>query len=143
MDLATFAAAFFVPEEDYEDKPDPEKSIRNILISQYQFLSARIRETEPGYTPRIDRLTPESTAFARWANLDRISHVELILAAPSSVSLASLFGHLFLRVVPKSDTDLLPFFQTPVFGFVADFNGPIERDSWYVLKGIFGKYPPS
>ena len=42
-------------------------------------------------------------AFERWADLDRLADVEIVLATPSTAMAASLFGHILLRLVYRDD----------------------------------------
>ena len=110
------------------------------LISQARFVRARV--TAPIGPARC-------AAFEEWADLDRLAGVEVVLAAPSTAMLGSLFGHLFLRLVYRDgerdagDGDATPAHLSRTVAFLADNDVPFTEDPTYAVKGIVGSYAAS
>ncbi|HLK90859.1 MAG TPA: hypothetical protein VKZ18_13260 [Polyangia bacterium] len=93
-DLATFAAALLL------DPSGGDGGIGCRLISQARFLGDRLGEAA---SP-----ARRCAAFEAWADLDRLDAVEVVLAAPSTAMLGSLFGHLFLRLGYRDEDGRAP-----------------------------------
>ena len=72
-------------------------------------------------------------------NIDNIEHIELLIASPSNISIASVAGHMYLLIKEKNDINSL----SRVISFVAN-SGEDERNGInvlsYSLKGLLGKY---
>jgi hypothetical protein len=86
---------------------------------------------------------PACAAFERWAELDRLADVEVVLAAPSTAMVGSLFGHLFLRLVVRDEGGQTPPHLSRTVAFLADNDVPFEVDRGYAWKGITGAYTAS
>ncbi|MEA2698061.1 MAG: hypothetical protein QOI66_2332 [Myxococcales bacterium] len=133
-DLVTFAAAALL------DQNSGDERIVCRLISQAEFLRARLDELTPGQTSPPPPPPPACQAFDQWADLDNLEDVELILAAPSSAMVGSLFGHLLLRLRYRDDRGDAPTDLGRAVGFLADNDVPFQDDPAYAFKGIFGVY---
>ena len=130
-DLVTFAAAVFLDDVAGDD------AVVCQLRSQAAFLHQRLRAlgvTEASL-PR-----PSCVAFERWADLDNLEDVELVLAAPSNAMVGSMFGHLFLRLRYRSADGEAPAEAGRTVAFLADNDAPFGDDPAYAVKGIFGRY---
>jgi hypothetical protein len=84
---------------------------------------------------------PFCAAFEKWAELDAIDHLEIVIASASTSSPASLFGHIFLRAVydPKKyrkAPGFMPFFQFAVADEQYYSEGPFRR----LWDGIVGSF---
>ena len=126
-DLVTYLAALLL------DTPGDDGGIGCRLISQARFL--RVRLGAPLGPTRC-------AAFEDWAELDRLAGVEVVLAAPSTAMLGSLFGHLFLRLSYR-DGDATPAHLSRTVAFLADNDVPFTEDPTYAVKGIVGSYAAS
>ncbi len=133
-DLVTLLAALLL------DAPGDDGGIGCRLISQARFLRSRVNA--PIGSARC-------AAFEEWAELDRLAGVEVVLAAPSTAMLGSLFGHLFLRLVYRDGEgagggdDATPAHLSRTVAFLADNDVPFTEDPTYALKGIAGRYAAS
>lgn len=81
-----------------------------------------------------------SQNYESWINPDEVEQIELLIACPSYVSVASIAGHLLMLIRRKNDIRGL----STVIGFVADTidgEGNVEEGLKYMLKGVLGKYP--
>lgn len=130
-DFVSFAAAALLqPHDGSDNRPGCR------LRTQWRFLMEALAslpaESQPVEPPR----EPVCPAFERWADATTLSHFELILAAPSSASAGSLFGHLFLRLV-RSDGSMR---DHETLAFLAQNDVPIEADPFYAVKGLTGVY---
>lgn len=121
-DFATHAARFFAPME-HE---------RCESLSQARYFAETF---DVAYEP-----TSRCPEFARWARLDRVAGIEVALAAPTTTTIGSMFGHLFLRVVPVGEDGPRALAESRTFSFVADTHFASRDDPLYVFKGIFGGY---
>ncbi len=121
-DFATHAAAFFAPT----------RKERCRGLSQARFFADTFALA---YDPA--ERCPE---FGRWARLDRVGAVEVALAAPTTTTIGSMFGHLFFRVVPVGEDGPHALVESRTFSFVADTHFASRDDPLYVFKGIFGGY---
>jgi hypothetical protein len=108
------------------------------LMSQAGFVRARLAAFT-GATVAA----PSCAAFERWAELDRLADVEVVLAAPSTAMVGSLFGHLFLRLVYRDDDGETPAHLSRSVAFLADNDVPFEADRGYAWKGLTGVYSAS
>ncbi len=83
-------------------------------------------------------LLPTSKTFNN-IDINNIEHIELLVAAPSNVSVASIAGHMYLLIKEKNDINGL----SRVIGFVAN-SGEDERNGistlLYSFKGLVGAY---
>ena len=133
-DLATFLAALWL------DPAGADGGIACRLMSQAAFARAHLRAP-----PAAARCA----AFEDWADLDHLAEVEVVLAAPSTAMLGSLFGHLFLRLGYRDgagddddNSEAAPELSRTI-AFLADNDVPFTEDPGYALKGIFGRYAAS
>ena len=127
-DLVAFAVALFA------DDPGP----RCRLLPQATFIGRRLAGL--GSPSRAVASCP---AFERWADLDRLADVEIVLATPSTAMAASLFGHILLRLVYRDDEGATPLHISETMAFLADNDVPFQADRAYALKGIAGYYTAS
>lgn len=138
-DLVLFFAHYFVPDEKYQ-KINPDNSIRCRLMAQSLFLESFVHQHNSAYLFPIQKLTPACPAFEKWADIDAIDHLEVILASPSAAFVGSMFGHIFLRIAPKSNNRIEPVATTRTFGFSANSHGPLEADPFFSIKSVLGLY---
>jgi hypothetical protein len=80
-----------------------------------------------------------SSEFSKDIDINNIEHIELLVAAPSNVSVASIAGHMYILIKEKNDINGL----SRVIGFVAN-SGEDERNGIstlsYSFKGLIGAY---
>ena len=138
-DFIEFFSHYFVPDENFRNVP-PDESIRCRLPAHTDFLENSISDMDSEFKSPVLKKNPVCTSFEKWAEIDKIDHIEIILASPSAVFVGSLFGHVFLRIVPPSEKTVDAISYTKTFGFVADSYGPIEADPLYAVKGILGDF---
>lgn len=122
-DLATFIAASTL---------DAATGMDCRLLAQATFVRGRLGL--PG---------PSCANFEAWADLAHLTDIEVVLAAPSTAMVGSLFGHLFLRLVYRDDAGATPVHLSRTVGFLADNEVPFAADPGYALKGIAGFYTAS
>jgi hypothetical protein len=127
-DLAAFAAAWFAG--------DPGPACR--LLAQATFIGRRLA----GLGSPV-RAVASCSAFERWADLEHLADVEIVLATPSTAMAASLFGHILLRLVYRDDDGTTPLHIAQTMAFLADNDVPFQADRAYALKGIAGYYTAS
>jgi hypothetical protein len=125
-DLATFVAAAWL------DAAAGRDGIDCRLLAQSAYVRAR-----------MGLPAPSCAGFEAWADLDRLADVELVLAAPSTAMVGSMFGHLFLRLVYRDDDGETPLHLSRTIAFLADNDVPFAADPAYALKGIAGFYTAS
>jgi hypothetical protein len=131
-DLVTFLeAAWLAPRSSADD-------VSCRLLSQAGFVRARLAAL--GGAPVA---ASRCVDFERWAELDRLADVEIVLAAPSTAMVGSLFGHLFLRLVYRDEDGATPPHLSRTVAFLADNDVPFEADRGYAWKGIAGLYTAS
>jgi hypothetical protein len=128
-DLTTFMAAWLL------DPVGTDGGIACRLISQARFVQGRLGNEAP--SPR------RCEAFEGWADLDRLDAVEVVLAAPSTAMIGSLFGHLLVRLAYRDDDGRTPLHLSRTVAFLADNDVPFDADPTYALKGITGRYHAS
>jgi hypothetical protein len=133
-DLATFAADWIV-ERTGSQADDLPLTCR--LLPQARFLHRRLL----GVTalPAVLRAPPRCAPYEAWAQRERIERVEIVLATPSTVSMASMFGHVFLRLVQRPEDELLALEDRTV-AFLVENAVPVEEDPLYAWKGIAGRF---
>jgi len=112
------------------------------LLSQASFLRGRLEQLAPGVGPAVPAPS-RCAAFERWADLDRLVDIEIVLATPSTAMVASLFGHVFLRIVYRDDNGETPLHTSQTIAFLADNDVPFAADRTYALKGLVGSYNAS
>ncbi len=144
-DLATFAAAWIEartlrPAGDRGDLP-----LQCRLLPQATFLHARLRALAP--LPAALRDPPTCLAYQRWAARERLARIELHLATPSTVTMASMFGHVFLRLVARAPAGEPPeapdLIEDRTLAFLVESAAPLADEPLYALKGIAGAYQAS
>jgi hypothetical protein len=109
------------------------------LLPQAVFVHARLQGLTalPGWL----RPPPRCRAFEAWAESDRLARVEVVLASPSTVTMASMFGHVFLRLVSRADGGGAGLaLDDRTLAFLVDNPRPVEEERLYALKGIAGAY---
>ena len=77
------------------------------LLSHASYVERRLNALGPrgsGASPARARCP----AFEEWAALEHLADVEVVLAAPSTTMIGSLFGHVFLRLVYRDPNGELP-----------------------------------
>lgn len=114
--------------------------VRCSLRAQAMFVEERLRRVAPSFRPHLLETVPACSAFERWANLQNLTAIEIVLAAPSPRTLGSLFGHLFLRLQYDAEGKPVPLNQSRSLSFLARTPGPAEQDPLYPLKGLTGVY---
>jgi hypothetical protein len=127
-DLVSFVAALFV---------DEDHGVGCRLLSQTAFVRRRLAALGAPPAP------PACPAFERWADLDRLADVEIVLATPSTAMAASLFGHILVRLVYRDDDGATPLHVSQSVAFLADNDVPFAADRAYALKGIAGYFTAS
>ncbi len=123
-DLATFAEEFFYP----TPRRDPEMRIHCRAPSKFAFFSHNLREP-----PTV--LGQPCAPVESWIDPSKVEGLEILLASPSSISPASMAGHLLLRVRIKNS----PADDDPIISFGADL--PEDTTSGQMITGgITGKF---
>ncbi|MGM0559008.1 MAG: DUF4105 domain-containing protein, partial [Myxococcota bacterium] len=136
LDLVTFAESFFVPDDATRDIRCREFTRSHFVVEHVLGNTSTLDESgELAWLP--DGGCP---SFDKWARLDELESVELLLATATSDRPESLYGHLLLhlRYAPKDYVDAHGF--DPVYQFGAVTDTEIESLT-YVIKGIFGGFP--
>jgi hypothetical protein len=128
LDLATFAAAWL----------DGETDLACRLLPQARFLQARLRELGTGVA-----LPLSCPAFEAWSRRAQLDHIELTLATPSTVTMASMFGHVFLRLVERAPAGEPPALEDRTIAFLVETALPVTEEPFYAVKGIAGAYQAS
>jgi hypothetical protein len=137
LDLVTFAEEYFVPSEALrEDALPVEDQVRCQEFSKVRALTQLLHQAGLMESPAEPARCP---SFEAWAELDSLSHLEVLLVAASGRRAESLFGHILLRPVHHvGDHVRGRSFQTAVQ--VAAVTDPVERGLPYLIRGIFGGY---
>jgi len=117
-DLVAFTAALLLDE-------GRASSVGCRMMSQAAFVRDRLAGLEPRTAPVPPPSCPE---FERWADLDRLSDVEVVLATPSTAMVASLFGHVFLRLVYRDEAGDAPLHLSSSIAFLAENEVPFSVD---------------
>ncbi|NVJ19892.1 DUF4105 domain-containing protein [Myxococcus sp. AM011] len=136
LDLVTFAEEFFLPVESLRDDAlSVDEQVRCQEFSKSRALTEAVEATGLG-APSSRGACP---AFDAWAELDLLSHVEVLLVAATGRQPESLFGHLLLRPVWSEGAQVRgPSFER-VVQLVA-LTGMEPRGLGYVVKGMTGSY---
>ncbi len=137
LDLATAMAAYLVPEPNVRQA---DRSRRCTHLAHSRFIEAVLAEQNPSWLPPVKKRFPTCQAFTRWARLEALDGLEVLMAAPSPKTLGSLFGHIFLRVSWRTGDGPEPLINSRVVAFLAETRIPLAEDSLYAVKGVFGAY---
>lgn len=130
-DFASFAATALL---EPRDRSDARLACR--LRSQWRYLRASLASLPRAAQPVEPPDDAPCPAFRRWADFASLSRVEVVLAAPSTASVGSMFGHLLLRLV-RNDGSMR---DAEMLAFLAENDRPFEADPFYVVKGLTGAY---
>jgi hypothetical protein len=134
-DVATFAASWIAERAAAPSDADPPLTCR--LLPQARFLHARLRELSD--LPPWLREPPRCRAFERWADREHLEAIEIGLATPSTVTMASMFGHVFLRLVRRAPAGHAPLADRTL-AFLVENALPVTEERLYAWKGIVGAY---
>ena len=102
------------------------------FVARYAWLKQRLAFDETRLTPqRCER-------FERWFDDFEVESISLIFAAGFMNNPSSMFGHTFLRVDQRGQTD-----QTRILAYTINYAAELPPNSGpeYAVKGIFGGYP--
>jgi hypothetical protein len=136
LDLVTFAEELFVPVESLRPEAlGADDQVRCQEFSKARALSEILAEEGLGSLPQRGHCP----AFDTWAEVENLSHFEVLMAAASGRQPESLFGHLMLRPVWREGA--VP--RGPGFGAVVQLvalTGLEARGMQYTLKGLLGGY---
>ncbi len=137
LDLVTFAEELFVPAEAVRE----DALALDETVGCQEFSKARAFLTllhEAGLSP--EPVAARCPAFEEWAELDQLSHLEVLLVTASGRRPESLFGHLLLRPVYRQQGRVrAPSFETAV-QIAAMTEDPHQAGLGYAVRGIFGGY---
>ncbi|MBJ6763608.1 DUF4105 domain-containing protein [Myxococcaceae bacterium JPH2] len=136
LDLATFAEELWAPVESLrEDALPVDDQVRCQELSKTRALSEFIAEAGLGSLPARG----DCPAFDAWADVDALSHFEVLMVAASGRQAESLFGHLLVRPVwREGEVARGPNFER-VVQLVA-LTGMEAKGLGYVVKGMTGGY---
>lgn len=142
LDFITFAEEALVPAESLRaDAVPPDDQVRCQEFSKGHYLDGLLRALG-GAPPRMSSSPADRgfacPAFDRWADIDELLHVEVLLSAPTGQRLQSLFGHLMLRPVYRQGSGRLGNIE-PVMEIAAitGFQQPLPA---FLARGVFGGY---
>ena len=113
------------------------------LLSHASYVARRLKALGPRSSGAPPAAPARCPAFEEWAALDHLADVEVVLAAPSTAMIGSLFGHVFLRLVYRDPNGEMPPHLSRTVAFLADNDAPFSEDRAYALKGIAGYYTAS
>lgn len=142
LDLVTFAEEALVPAESLRaGAVPPDDQVRCQEFSKLFFLQQVLLGLD-GRAPR-DVSSPadrgfECPAFDQWSDLDNLSHIEILLSAPSGQRLQSLFGHLMIHPVYRRGPTRRPAFDPVVE--IAAITGLDDDAITLMARGITGGY---
>jgi hypothetical protein len=136
LDLGTFAASWVLERQAPADGKD--RALECRLLPQAAFLHTRLRALPALPLPLRD--PPVCRAFEEWAQRDQIAGIEIALATPSTVTMASMFGHVFLRLVQTTETGEPAALDDRTLAFLVDNPVPVTEEPFYAWKGIAGAY---
>ena len=129
-DLVATAEMFFLPPV----HEDTMQYLKCRLPSKYRFFRELFRsKPDPQGCIRCKE------TYRDWIDPEEVDQIELLIASPSYVSVASIAGHMLLLIRRRGDITGL----STVVGFVADSISPegVEDHGFtYAFKGIFGLY---
>ena len=137
-DLAIFAAAWVTERASRARAPDEDGPLECRLLPQATFLHGRLRSM--GAVPPVLRPAPLCRAFEAWADRGRLDRIEIALATPSTITVASMFGHVFLRLVSRNEPVSLASMEDRTLAFLVESNVPLNGEPLFALKGIAGAY---
>ncbi|MFP2911838.1 DUF4105 domain-containing protein, partial [Pyxidicoccus sp. 3LFB2] len=136
LDLVTFAEELLVPAESLRADALPvDDQVRCQEFSKARAFSERVESTGLGTLPSRGACP----AFDAWAELDALSHFEVLLVASTGRQPESLFGHLLLR--PVWHEGAVP--RGPAFERVVQLvalTGMESKGLGYIVKGMTGGY---
>ncbi|MCE9670938.1 DUF4105 domain-containing protein [Myxococcus stipitatus] len=136
LDLVTFAEELLVPVESLrEDALGIDDRVRCQEFSKARAFAELVESSGLG---ALSWRAP-CPAFDAWAELDLLSHFEVLLVAATGRQPESLFGHLLLRPVWREG----PRVRGPTFERVVQLvalTGMEARGLGYVVKGMTGGY---
>ncbi len=130
LDLVTFAEEYFIPPPD----GPIDESLRCQEFSKVRVFEALLQESL-GIEPPAPARCP---AFEAWAELEALSHLEVLLVASSGRAPESLFGHILLRPVYREGETIRPPTLQTVIQIAAMTDA--EQGAGYFVRGIFGGY---
>jgi hypothetical protein len=136
LDLVTFAEELFVPVESL--RPDAlgvDDQVRCQEFSKVRALTEILAAEGLGALPARGRCP----AFDQWADVENLSHFEVLMVAASGRQPESLFGHIMMRPVWREGAVPQGRGFTPVVQLVA-LTGLESRGPAYILKGMLGGY---
>jgi hypothetical protein len=136
LDFVTFTEELFVPVESLR----PEALGVDDQVRCQEFSKARAVEE----LLRADELGPlpprgPCPAFDAWADVENLSHFEVMMVAASGRAPESLFGHLLMRPVWREGAVPRGPGFAPVVQLVA-LTGLESKGVGYLLKGLLGGY---
>lgn len=139
LDFVTFAEEALVPPAAVSaERAEPiEDSVACQEFTKTRTLKAALVKAGAGFDDTVLATPVRCELFEAFADRSAISHLELLLSAPSSTSAESIFGHLLLRPVYRWEAHTpSPSFQ-PVMEIGAFFglNTPTHE---YVWRGLTG-----
>ena len=136
LDLVTFAEELLVPAESLRADALPvDDQVRCQEFSKARALSEQVEASGLGTLPPRG----DCPAFDAWAELESLSHFEVLLVASTGRQPESLFGHLLLR--PVWHEGAVP--RGPTFERVVQLvalTGMESKGLGYVVKGMTGGY---
>lgn len=136
LDLVTFAEELLVPVESLRPDALPvDDQVRCQELSKARALAGLVSASGLGTLPPRG----ECPAFDGWAELDALSHFEVLLVASTGRQPESLFGHLLLRPVFREGA--VP--RGPTFERVVQLvalTGLESKGLGYVVRGMTGGY---
>ena len=136
LDLVTFAEELFAPVESLRPEAlGVDDQVRCQEFSKARALSEIVAAEGLGSLPPRGRCP----AFDTWAELENLTHFEVMMAAASGRQPESLFGHLMLRPVWREGAVPRGPGFAPVVQLVA-LTGLEARGLQYSLKGLLGGY---
>ena len=118
-DLVTFMAASWL------DDSLPDIGCR--LLSHGRYVERRLDALGPRASGAPPAARARCPAFEEWAALEHLADVEVVLAAPSTAMIGSLFGHVFLRLVYRDENGEMPPHLSRTVAFLADNDAPFRR----------------
>jgi len=136
LDLVTFAEELFAPVESLRPEAlSVDDQVRCQEFSKARALSEIVAAEGLGSLP----LRGRCPAFDGWAELENLTHFEVMMAAATGRQPESLFGHLMLRPVWREGAVPRGPGFAPVVQLVA-LTGLEGRGLTYTLKGLLGGY---
>ena len=156
LDLVTFAEEFFVrPQDILRNSKDPEAISRlaqidwDLTLACQQFTKIRIlgkfiAHKEPAWV-QPTRGKPDAgplgqcEEFERWADMQNVEGIDLLLAAATSDRPESLYGHLLLGVRYREGISIRSRGFEPVYQYGAITDTNVSKVD-YFTKGLLGGF---